>query len=61
MLKGQDSRMHLELVSTGAEVGIDGPGALPSSPLDLWWPRQFSKDLQVCFTYILEHLEQMMQ
>ena len=53
--------MCLEAVSSGAEVAVDGPGALPSSPLDLWWPRQFSKDLQVCFTYILEHLEQMMQ
>ena len=29
MFKGQDSRMHLEPVSSGAEVGIDGPGALP--------------------------------
>ena len=29
MFKGQDSRMGLEAVSSGAEVAVDGPGALP--------------------------------
>ena len=29
MFKGQDSRVRLETVSSGAEVAVDGPGALP--------------------------------
>ena len=29
MFKVQDSRVGLEAVSCGAEVAVDGPGALP--------------------------------
>ena len=29
MIKGRDSRVGLEGVSSGAEVAVDGPGALP--------------------------------
>ena len=29
MFEGQDSSVRLEAVSSGAEVAVDGPGALP--------------------------------
>ena len=45
MFKGQDSHVCLEAVSSGAEVAVD-----------LWWPKRFSRDLEVCPTFIAEPL-----
>ena len=64
LFKGQDSRVCLQAVSTEAEVEVDGQMAvlfLFSFAADLWWPKRLSRDLDVCPTYILEYLEQIMQ
>ena len=58
MFKGQDSHMGLKAVSSGAEMAVDRPSAVPlllccRSML----AKLFNRDLEVCPTYIFEHLE----
>ena len=54
MFKEQDSQVCLEAMSSGAEMAVDGQVLfLFSFVADLWWPKQFSRDLDVCPACIL--------
>ena len=53
MFKGQDSRVHLEAVLSGAEMAVDGPDALPLLLCcRSMVAKRLSRDLEVCPAYI---------